>query len=65
MDVKTSTLKLDTKTFNALQFHIHAPSEHTVNGKSYDAEVHFVHQLSGGTELAVVGLFFDKDAAAP
>jgi len=26
-----------------VQFHFHAPAEHTVNGKRYDAEMHIVH----------------------
>lgn len=30
--------------FTPLQFHFHAPSEHSVNGRLYDLEVHFVHQ---------------------
>lgn len=31
------------KVFLPLQFHIHAPSEHTVNGQTYDLELHIVH----------------------
>lgn len=31
--------------YEPLQFHWHAPSEHTVNGKQYDLEVHFVHNV--------------------
>ena len=58
--------------FTPKQFHFHAPSEHTVNGYLYDAEVHLVHVYKGsGTtsagvvdsseELygAVIGIFFD------
>eukprot|EP00960_Hanusia_phi_P015906 468914-Hanusia_phi.AAC.5 len=26
------------------QFHMHTPSEHTVDGKHYDLEIHFVHK---------------------
>ena len=59
--------------FTPLQFHFHAPSEHSVDGKLYDAEVHFVHTIKGsGTtdengnvsgELlgGVVGVFFDME----
>ena len=55
--------------FMPLQFHFHAPSEHSVNGKLYDAEVHLVHTIKGsqsvGSSLqpeipgAVIGIFFD------
>lgn len=56
-----------------LQFHFHAPSEHSVDGKLYDAEVHFVHyrkdsetvdddgNVVGVTLGAVVGIFFDVE----
>ena len=29
--------------FDFLQMHWHSPSEHTVNGKSFKSEIHFVH----------------------
>jgi carbonic anhydrase len=45
--------------WNLLQFHLHSPSEHTVDGKRYDAELHFVHSNAKG-ELAVVGVFLRK-----
>jgi carbonic anhydrase len=48
-----------SKKWNLLQFHFHAPSEHTLDGKQYDAEVHFVHANDKG-ELAVVGVFVKK-----
>ena len=40
----------------------YAPSEHTLNGKHYPVEVHFVHQAPDG-KLAVVGVFFEQGAA--
>jgi carbonic anhydrase len=43
--------------FELLQFHVHAGSEHTLNGVSYGAELHLVHQQRGGDRLAVVGVF--------
>jgi carbonic anhydrase len=44
--------------------HIHSPSEHTVNGKLQDAEIHFVHTAVGGGGYAVVGVFFDVVSGA-
>jgi carbonic anhydrase len=45
--------------YKLLQFHYHAPSEHTVNGRFYDMEIHFVHQNASGS-LAVIGVFIDE-----
>ncbi|MGE0877681.1 MAG: carbonic anhydrase [Acidimicrobiia bacterium] len=50
-----SKIELDGKTYELVQFHIHAPSEHVVNGKSFPMEIHLVHKSSDG-QLAVVGL---------
>ena len=42
---------LETKFANfshsadSLQFHIHAPAEHTIDGKLYDLELHIVHKV--------------------
>ena len=48
-------------TFNWVQFHLHAPSENTVDGYQYDMEIHFVHSTDSGS-LAVLGVFFDTVA---
>jgi carbonic anhydrase len=46
--------------YNPLQFHFHAPSEHTIDGHLMDLEVHFVHTLTDdNNKYAVVGIFFD------
>ena len=39
----SSSKSEDQNTYEFLQFHFHSPSEHTIDGKYYDAEVHFVH----------------------
>ena len=44
-------------TATLTQFHFHDPSEHTVDGVSYPAEVHFVHVDAAGKPVAVVGVF--------
>jgi len=42
-----------------IQFHFHAPSEHTVMGEQYDLEMHIVHLGADGSLGAVLGIFFD------
>lgn len=42
--------------FRLVQFHEHTPSEHTVGGRAYPGELHFVHQDAGGRH-AVLGVF--------
>ncbi len=51
-----STLSIGKVTYNLVQFHFHAPSEHAVNGKRFAMEAHFVNAAPGG-RLAVVGVF--------
>ncbi len=41
--------------------HFHAPSEHSIDGEYFDAELHFVHNRSA-TEFAVIGVLFDVKA---
>ncbi|MBK5960096.1 carbonate dehydratase [Rhodoplanes elegans] len=57
-----SILTLDGKPYKLLQYHFHRPSEHTVGGKSFPMEVHFVHQNDAGG-LAVVGVLMAEGAA--
>lgn len=58
------TAKIDGKEYNLLQFHFHAPSEHTVSGKSYPMEFHLVHKNAEG-RLAVVGVFIKEGKENP
>jgi carbonic anhydrase len=63
-DVTDGNLKLhfadgDESTFLPLQFHFHAPSEHTVDGQTYDLEMHIVHLYPDNSLGAVIGVFFD------
>ena len=53
------SIVLDGETYPFLQFHFHAPSEHTVNGYPYPLEVHFVHKTEAG-DIAVVGVFVQQ-----
>ncbi|KAG7388488.1 hypothetical protein PHYBOEH_007848 [Phytophthora boehmeriae] len=44
-------------SYSMAQLHLHAPSEHTLDGKPLDGEVHFVHSNPDGSALMVVGVF--------
>ena len=50
-------VKDEESTYEFAQLHFHSPSEHTINGKRYDAEVHFVH--TDGDKYLVIGVLFD------
>jgi carbonic anhydrase len=52
-----------TDIYQLIQFHFHAPSEHTLNGQQYDAEVHLVHQNILG-QLAVIGVLLSESGTA-
>jgi carbonic anhydrase len=55
------SLTIGDDVYTLVQYHFHAPSEHTVDGISYDVEAHFVHR-NDEDDLAVVGVFLDTDA---
>jgi len=59
--VPGSTLSLNDDSFTLLQFHFHRPSEHTVGGKNFPMEVHFVHGNPAG-DLAVLGVLMTAGA---
>ncbi len=58
------TMTVGDKTFALVQFHFHAPSEHTVDGEHFPMEMHFVHQARDGA-LAVVGVLIEEGAQNP
>jgi carbonic anhydrase len=49
---------IDSK-YEAIQFHIHSASEHSIDGQYYGAELHIVHREIDGDRLAVVGAYLD------
>ena len=49
-----SYIELDNTRYDVLQFHYHAPSEHTVDGKAFPAELHIVHKSREETWLSLV-----------
>lgn len=62
-DTASSSLVIGGVTYALAQFHFHAPSEHTLAGKSFDAEAHFVHKSADGKVL-VIGMFIRKGKAS-
>ena len=65
---KGSKIEIDGTPYDLVQFHFHAPSEHTIEGKQMAMETHFVHKNEKG-ELAVVGVMhalgLENGALAP
>lgn len=51
-------LHAGSQTWHALQFHFHAGSEHTIDGRAFPLEMHVVHQSPMG--LAVLGVLFEE-----
>ncbi|GIJ70958.1 carbonic anhydrase family protein [Virgisporangium ochraceum] len=49
-------VRLGTTRYELLQYHFHTPSEHTLDGRHYSVEQHFVHRGPAG-ETLVLGLF--------
>lgn len=54
----TNTFTLNDTTWTLEQFHFHAPSENTINGKHYPMEMHLVHSSKDG-DVAVVAVMFE------
>jgi carbonic anhydrase len=52
-----STVKIPglPETYEAIQFHIHTSSEHTIDGNHFAAEFHVVHKAIGIERYAVIG----------
>jgi carbonic anhydrase len=59
-DVPMST-ELGGIRYEMVQFHFHAPSEHTIDGEHTPLEAHFVHKSAAG-ELAVIGILVEEGA---
>ena len=56
-----SYIELDGVRYDVLQFHYHTPSEHSVDGKLFAAEIHIVHKNADGG-LAVIGILLEEGA---
>ncbi len=60
-----ATLRFGARSYNLLQFHFHAPSEHTIDGEHADVELHFVHSDGEGHLAVVAVMFFEGEAEHP
>lgn len=54
-----SKITVGDHSFDLLQFHFHAASENTLDGKQFPMELHLVHRDSSG-KLGVVGVFMEE-----
>lgn len=52
---------INGRHFELAQFHVHAKSEHTINGEHADAEIHFVHKAEDG-RIAVIAVLIETGA---
>lgn len=51
----------ESKRFEALQLHMHSPTEHTIDGEHMDVELHIVHQYPNQNFGAVIGILFKTE----
>ncbi|MFJ2297587.1 carbonic anhydrase [Oerskovia paurometabola] len=56
--VGSNAITLDGTRFELRQFHLHTPSEHTIDGEPAAMELHLVHQSAEG-RLAVLGVLLE------
>lgn len=52
---RVSYITIDKKPYKLVSFHFHVPSEHQIEDKRYDMELHLVHKNKKG-KLAVIGV---------
>ena len=56
-------LELDGIVYDLVQFHFHTASEHRVEGRGYDMELHLVHKSAGGVN-AVVAVLLERGGSS-
>jgi carbonic anhydrase len=57
-------LDLNQDRFQLIQFHFHSPSEHEINHRRADAELHFVHR-NDQNQLLVVAVLLEEGKTNP
>ncbi len=55
-----SYIVLDNQFYEVQQFHYHSPSEHSLNGKFFPAELHIVHRNNKDNSYAIVGVLLQE-----
>jgi hypothetical protein len=58
-NIEDNDIIVDGEKYHLIGFHFHVPSEHTINGKRQEGEIHFVHKNDSG-KVAVVGVFITQ-----
>ena len=58
-----SYIEVEGERYDLLQLHLHHPSEHVVDGRAADLEMHFVHR-NAANQLAVVGVLMNASDSA-
>ena len=58
------TLTVGDSAYQLAQYHFHAPSEHTIDGRHFPMEMHMVHTNADG-HLAVIGVLIVEGAHNP
>lgn len=57
-----SSIIVNSRVFHLTTAHYHSPSEHLIDGRRFDAEMHLVHEGDEG-DLAVVAALFELGAS--
>ncbi len=59
-----SLLSFGETSYVLRQFHFHSPSEHQIDGRSYDMEIHLTHQSEDG-RIAIVAVLLEVGLENP
>lgn len=53
--------RFNNQDYKLLQYHLHTPSEHLIEGKAFPLEIHFVHQAVNSKEVKTDNIETDED----